>query len=254
MNINRHNYEEFLLLYVDGELPAAQAKELECFVEQNPDIQQELNSLLDAKLQAEDIPFGDISVLLQEERDAINANNYQEHFLLYVDNELSAQQRKQTETFVLQHPHLQTNFTTLNKTKLPNETIEYTNKPKLYKRERTVVFYLQRLAVAAAFIGAMFFVWVIAGKNNTATLVATTTTPKAMDSKTVTQPTQQQNTVLHNTNVTVQQNTVTTNTAQVNKVVEAINGLVQPNKNLVTIIQQKPMNLVIQWQHKILSK
>ena len=36
--INRHNYEEFFLLYVDGELETAQRATVEKFIEQNPDL------------------------------------------------------------------------------------------------------------------------------------------------------------------------------------------------------------------------
>ena len=145
MNINKNNYQEFLLLYIDGELAVDVEKEVEFFIAQNANAKQEFDLLLATKLQLDEVSFGDISLLLKNENVEISVNNYEEKFCLYVDNELSKNDRKKVETYVLQHPTLQADFTTLNKTKLPLQTIEYRNKKELYKKEKTIIFYLQKL-------------------------------------------------------------------------------------------------------------
>ena len=132
MNINRNNYEEFLLLYIDGELSADVEKEVDAFLESNADVKQEFDDLLNTKLQMEDVSFGDVSCLLKSEEKSIGLNNYEDKFLLYVDNELSDQEKKAVETFVLQHPTLQSTFTTLKNTILPLESIKHPNKEELY--------------------------------------------------------------------------------------------------------------------------
>ncbi|TKK68639.1 hypothetical protein FC093_11015 [Ilyomonas limi] len=64
----------------------------------------------------------------------INLSNYEEYFLLYIDNELSKEQCEAVETFVLQHPHLAAELNMLREAKLPLEdAIVYSNKNALYK-------------------------------------------------------------------------------------------------------------------------
>ena len=50
MKIDRFNYEEFFLLYVDNELSAAERKQVEAFVEQHPDLEEELMMLKQSQL------------------------------------------------------------------------------------------------------------------------------------------------------------------------------------------------------------
>src|SRR4051794_15360995 len=111
--INRHNYEEFFLMYVDDELSAQQRADVELFVQQNPDLKKEFDMLLQTKLPAdEEIVFAHKTNLLNI-KDSIGIDNYQEYFLLYIDNELNENGRKAVEKFVLQQPQLQDEFTLL---------------------------------------------------------------------------------------------------------------------------------------------
>ena len=61
----------------------------------------------------------------------INLNNYEEWFVLYMDEELTADQKAAVEAFVLQHPHLQQELDLLLGTKLPTEPVTFTAKEAL---------------------------------------------------------------------------------------------------------------------------
>jgi anti-sigma factor RsiW len=156
--INRSTYEEFFLLYIDGELSAADKQAVELFVQEHADLADELALYQQMRLPAEELAFTDKTVLYRFEAEDINAGNYEEYFLLYVDNELDAVTKEKVEVFVLQHPAYQEQFTLLKQTKLPLETLVFTDKQLLYRKEEkkpVVYLYWRRVAVAAVLIGLM---------------------------------------------------------------------------------------------------
>lgn len=66
-----------------------------------------------------------------KQNDSINLSNYEEYFLLYLDNELSAEDALAVESFVQQHPHLAPELDLLISTKLPLNSCTYLGKEEL---------------------------------------------------------------------------------------------------------------------------
>jgi len=66
---------------------------------------------------------------------AINQYNYEEFFLLYVDNELSAADKQAVEQFVQANPDLAIELEMLKQMQLPAENILFTEKDGLYRNE-----------------------------------------------------------------------------------------------------------------------
>ncbi len=173
--INRNNYEEFFLLYTDGELGTAQQYEVENFVQQNPDLAVELEMLLNTRLHAEKIEFDNKENLLRTEGESINETNYEEYFLLYIDNELSKAKREEVEMYVLKHPNLQDEFTVLKQAVLTPELIGYGAKDDLYRTRKRRAIYIKpwRFAAAAIFIGLCAVgLWMMEKQNNSTTEIA----------------------------------------------------------------------------------
>ncbi|GEO11459.1 anti-sigma factor family protein [Segetibacter aerophilus] len=171
MVINRHNYEEFFLLYVDNELNESDRAAVEKFVQENGDLAEELDMLRQAILPGEHVEF-DQKELLYNKEEGISQDNYETYFLLAVDNELTPKENEEVEKFVLKHPELQGEYTLLNQTKLEPEEIIFEGKEKLYKKDEKVrpviLMNWMRMSAAAAVIGLIAISWFFTQNNNNA--------------------------------------------------------------------------------------
>ncbi|HEY7159817.1 MAG TPA: hypothetical protein VH815_01095 [Acidobacteriota bacterium] len=163
MNIDRHNYEEYFLLYIDNELNVDQKKQVELFVQANPDLEEELVMLKQSRLIPDEfIVFDNKHLLMKEEnaqhsanRSFINMNNYEQWLIMYVDDELNAEEKIAVEKFASAHQHVQQELELFQQTKLQPEEISFPDKENLYRRERPVrVVTMQwwKIAVAAVLI------------------------------------------------------------------------------------------------------
>ena len=64
---------------------------------------------------------------------SINKTNYENYFLLYIDQELSASDQAAVENFVQENPEYANELASLQKAKIVPDTIIYTNKAFLYR-------------------------------------------------------------------------------------------------------------------------
>lgn len=155
MNINRHNYEEHFILYWDNELTSSQKLAVENFVKENQDLEEEFKILGQTRF----VP--DNNIQLEEKgfliNDSfINITNYEEQLLNYIDDEVTAEERKEVERFAIQYSAVKQELALLQKTKLqPEAEVVFPDKSILYRREekvRVVSMVWFRVAVAAAII------------------------------------------------------------------------------------------------------
>ena len=156
MNINRNNYEEYFLLYVDNELNAVEREAVEVFVMQNADLRGELNMLQETVLRADKkVSFFNKAELMKSSAPAnpVNETNYEEYFILYGDDELSNEEKDFVEQFVYRHPQHQLAFELLQGIRFTADTsVVFPDKQSLYrseKDERVIVMRWWRIAAAA---------------------------------------------------------------------------------------------------------
>jgi hypothetical protein len=140
MNITRHNYEEFFILYLDNELSSNDRRLVKGFVQQHPDLKEELDLLFQYKL----VP--DTHIVFDGKEDLIKINgdtpvtlsNYDEWLVLYMDNELSPAQQANVEEFIAANPAVNEEFILLQRTRLQPEEIVFADKASLYRKEEKV--------------------------------------------------------------------------------------------------------------------
>ena len=165
MNIGRHNYEEFFLLYVDDELSATDRKAVDVFVLENPDLQRELLMLQQTVIKADDIILEKKNWLYREEEISV----LQENILQYADDELTTADKKSIEILLATDKMALAEWTILQQTKLrPDASIVFADKQSLYRAEaaRVVGIKWWRIAAAAVLLGIVLWAGVSVYKTN----------------------------------------------------------------------------------------
>jgi anti-sigma factor RsiW len=163
MEINRFNYEAFFILYIDNELTPAEKAEVEAFVSLHPDLASELDMLKDTVLRPEsNLVFKDKASLLKDvdNEGLIHEGNYEEYFVLYADDELTADEKRQVEEFIYKHPRLQSELEAFEAARLIPETVAFPGKEKLYRKEKkpaAIVWW--RYAAAASVLLVAGMLW-----------------------------------------------------------------------------------------------
>lgn len=177
MNINRHNYEELFLLYVDNELTAAERTMVENFISSNPDLKEELELLKQTSFTTDikmDAAF--LKSLLKPVAEETTIS--EEQLLLFVDDELNAQEAEEVKKSIAVSSSLQTEVQLLQRSKfIADASIIFPNKSVLYKEETPArVFYMsavvRRWSAAAAVILLLGSgVWLLMNSKKTTTPV-----------------------------------------------------------------------------------
>lgn len=184
MNITRHNYEEYFILYMDNELTPEERGMVEAFVQLHPDLKEELDLLLQYKFTPDtEIVFSGKEELLKGQADSIvNLSNYEEYLLLYIDNELNPAEVVAVEQFAAENLAVKKELDLLRFTRLQAETVVFTDKASLYRKEEKVRALPVRWWRAAAAILILGFgltsIWMINRRVDEASLAAGKTPSK----------------------------------------------------------------------------
>ncbi len=155
MCININNYEEYFLLYIDGELNDVETREVEKFLEDHPELEEELD-LLKSTISPVTLPSGTLSFSLLRLPSGLTA---EEAMILEIDGEISPIQLEELNQLCKEFPFLMEERKQMLELKLDKtEILPFKDKAELYRHERRVIsIRLWRSAIAAAIIGIGLF-------------------------------------------------------------------------------------------------
>jgi hypothetical protein len=164
MNIDRTNYEIYIVDYFDGKLDKVTAEELLRFLERNPDLQDEFEAFRSMTLSSDDsIVFEDKNLLkktLIKSTENITEEYYAEFFIGHTEKILSVQEDKELILFLALNSHLQKEFSAYQKTKLePDLSIQYPAKAEL-KKEAVVRSLSSRVAISLSVAASLLVIFI----------------------------------------------------------------------------------------------
>ncbi|MDP3463729.1 MAG: hypothetical protein Q8S18_13135 [Bacteroidales bacterium] len=144
MQINRQNYEAWLLDHIEGRLSAAQSLRLMKFVNNNPELGlwEELTGEL-TLLQSETISYEFKNQLKKSEIvdfNEINSSNFDFYFVSWHEGLLDQHSQNQVDAFLQLNPQLINDFEAYKNTKLkPDHGVVFANKESIKKKKAAFI-------------------------------------------------------------------------------------------------------------------
>ena len=179
MNINRNNYETFFILYIDNELSVQEKIAVDVFIQQNPDLKEELTMFQQSVVVPEAISFSAKDRLLK--KPAVT-DEIQEKLLLLLDKELNKAEVKNITCIISQDDACKKEWEVLQLTKISaDNSIVFKDKAALYKQEdngRVIAIRWWRMAAAAVLIGFGLWGSVVYFNNNERAAIETAASNK----------------------------------------------------------------------------
>ncbi len=160
MRITIHTYERYTIDYLDGNLDPYLNKEMEVFLQQHPDIKDELDDLSDTSLKPGKEVFPGKHELKHEHEDYKSDQElFDKHCIGSYEGDLPPDEQKEFFAFLNEHPAKKKEYQFWGKLTLqPDLKIKFTGKQKLKKQVYIKPIYLWTSAISAAAV-ALIFLW-----------------------------------------------------------------------------------------------
>ncbi len=190
MKPDRTNYETWLIDWLDGNLTGQQTRDLVHFLNNNPDIREEADSILPAGLSVPKINYND-KEHLKKSPDQLPASQIEYLSAGYLENDLTGEQFEELKQSIMLNNRNKLLFDSIQKTKLAPPVVAFRNKNSLKKLtagDKLIRLSLAGLSAAAG-IAILIISYIMISKNRMAnqimpeaamnknTLVITTRSP-----------------------------------------------------------------------------
>jgi hypothetical protein len=154
MNITRDNYEVFFLDFLEGNLKVDQIDQFLDFLNQNPDLKEELQLFESINIPEEQAVFSKKEQLYRNMPDHRNGDDTR--IIAYLEDDLSSDERLLFENHLADDHDLNKEYKLFLKTRLiPDHSIHFPNKNKIYRKSGSKVFLTWMVSIAAM----LFLAW-----------------------------------------------------------------------------------------------
>ncbi len=157
MKINKNNYEAYFLDYLEGNLNENIVNDFIEFLQQNPDLKEELSLLETVSIEPENISFNKKENLFKQKLDS--EKEFDKAAIANLEGDIYASDKSEFENYIAEHPEKNKDVALFGKTKLqPDETIVFSKKKKLYHYsiQRNVFVWAGRIAAILVIAFAFF--------------------------------------------------------------------------------------------------
>ncbi len=169
MNININNWEAYAVDYYDGNLSAEMQKELLAFFDTHPELKEEFSSFEHIAVSPSHVEYRNKNSLKHPgitPFGKINENNFEEHIVLFVDGEMTADDKEEFLNFIEKNGFLKKDIELISATRLkPDKSIVFADKQSLKKRPVLPLF-IRWSAVAAIFLAGFLLLKPYFSNNN----------------------------------------------------------------------------------------
>ncbi len=132
MQIDRSNYEIWLIDWLDGNLNDIQAKYVRRFLTENPDLEEEFNELNTFRLNPSGNSFSQKNNLIKTSSD-LSDTQFEYLSVAYLENDLSYSQQKELKEIIEHDQKKRQVFELIQKTRLSPVAHSYKNKKRLMR-------------------------------------------------------------------------------------------------------------------------
>jgi hypothetical protein len=152
MEINRQNYESFLIDYMDGSLPEHMVGALLLFLKNNPDIENEISSLRDFVYTPQQLIYKEKSLLKKTPlSDIPGLSKFEQLSIGYLENDLSDNQKNELSGLIKNSAQKLHEHQLIQQTRLvPDKDIIYPDKQAIKKQTIFSTHYKRIVLYAAA--------------------------------------------------------------------------------------------------------
>ena len=136
--ITRDNYESFFIDYIEGNLPDNMIDKFLDFLNQNPDLKEELHLFEEVSLPEEQVLFQEKQLLHKSAADEMS--RLENIAIAYLEGDWDTDENNTIESYLFTNPEFKREYDLFAKTQLkPDFGIKYQDKRKLYRKSGATI-------------------------------------------------------------------------------------------------------------------